>query len=233
MVKIQESRGKSGESFARIFGNAQMALLFSKVQSAVIRSGFELESMIASAIPSEMKTTLSELDEITADIRDQPPIQVVVKPSRPDPDQPNKSIEADLLVVDNTKRMFMLIEVKDGYVFDTKKSDGKLASLKKITAWLAQEFAYRAQYFFCSFNQENKAAIVEGAKKRFSIENVMTGRELCEYIGIDYDKLRRQRENDQTANRRYFLKQLLNIPEIRDEVNSLLEQPRGGLERED
>ena len=233
MVKIQESRGKSGESFARIFGNERMALLFSKVQSAVIRSGFELESMIESAIPSEMKTTLSELDEITSDIRDQPPIQVVIRPSRPDPDQPNKSIEADLLIVDNPNRMFMLVEVKDGYVFDTKKSDGELASLKNITAWLAQAFAYRAQYFFCSFNQENKAAIVEGAKKRFSLKHVMTGRELCEYIGIDYDELRRQRENDQAANRRYFLKQLLDIPEIRDEVISLLERSHEGLERED
>ncbi|MBN1565746.1 MAG: hypothetical protein JXA10_18020 [Anaerolineae bacterium] len=223
MVKLQDSKGKSGESFERIFGNQRMGALFSKLQSAVIRSGFELEKMIEEAVPDSLITTLDELEEISEDIRHKPPIQIVVKPARPDPDNTRKSIEADLLVVDNRERLFKLVEIKDGYVFDTKKADGELASLKNITSWLAQEFAYRAQYFLCAFNQDDKEIIVAGTKKRFSIDHVLTGHELCDMIGIDYDALCERREHNQSANRRYFLSELLAIPEIRSEIIELLD----------
>ena len=53
MVKLRESQGKSGESFARIFGNERMAVLLSKLQSAIIRSGFELETMLEAAVSPE------------------------------------------------------------------------------------------------------------------------------------------------------------------------------------
>jgi hypothetical protein len=59
---------------------------------------------------------------------------------------------------------------------------------------------------------------VEGIKGRFNIDQVLTGRELCGLIGVDYDDIRRLRENDQTANKQYFTQQLLNIPEVRDLV---------------
>jgi hypothetical protein len=222
MVRLKDSQGKTGESFARIFGNERMAVLFSKLQSAIIRSGFELETMLEEAVPQEIITTLDELGEIDYDVGGRPPVQVVFKPARPDPENPKKSIEADLLIVDNIRRLFMLVEVKEGYVFDTKKADGELASLKNITAWLAQEFAYRAQYFLCSFNQEDKDEIVLGAKKRFSVNHVLTGRELCEIVGIDYDELGEKRAKDQKENRRYFLSELLGIPEVREEIIELL-----------
>lgn len=148
MAKISQSKGKKGESFVRIFGNEMMGALFSKVQSTAIRSGFELENLLKEVLPQEIETTLSDIDNDSLDYKKRLPIQVVFKPSRPDPDREKKSIQADLLIVDNTRRMFMLVEVKEGYVFDTKKSDGELASLKNITAWLAQEFAYRTEYYF-------------------------------------------------------------------------------------
>jgi hypothetical protein len=226
MVKLEDSKGKAGDTFVRIFGNARMAVLFSKTQSAVIRSGFELERMIEDAVPEQIVTTLDELSEITRDTEQKPPIQVVFRPERPDPENPSRSIQADLLIVDNANRAFLLVEVKEGYVFDTKKADGELASLRNITSWLAQEFPYSARFFFCSFNQDNKEEIVRGAKRRFSIGHVMTGRELCEKIGISYDELCARREHDQAANRRYFLSELLSIPEIRDEILSLLHDPK-------
>ncbi|HVO71406.1 MAG TPA: hypothetical protein VMT24_15255 [Aggregatilineaceae bacterium] len=127
-----------------------------------------MEELLHGAVPPELWTTLEALSDISRDPHTLPPIQVVFKPSRPDPDNPKKSIEADFLVVDNINRRFMLVEVKEGYVFDTKKADGELESLKNITSWLAQEFAFRTHYFLCSFNQEHKETIVQGTKKRFS-----------------------------------------------------------------
>jgi len=220
MVKLSESKGKAGDSASRIFGNDSMGLLFSQFQAAVIRSGIELEEILRKTIPIALQTTLEALNE--TNVSDKPLVQVVIKPSKPDPDNPKKSIEADLLIVDNVARRMNLVEVKEGYVFDTKKADGELASLRNITSWLAQEFAYRTHYYLCSFNQENKEAIVQGTKKRFTIDHVLTGRELCVMIGIDYDTLRTQRKIDQVENRGYFLSKLLAIPEIRAEIVDLL-----------
>lgn len=222
MTKIAQSRGKSGEGFTRVFGNERLGLLFSKIQATVIRSGFELEETIKSSIPENIWTTLEELADITQDARTKPPVQVVFKPYRPDPENNKRSIQADFLIVDNTKRQFMLVEVKEGSVFDTKKSDGELVSLKSITSWLAQEFPYTTQYYICSFNQENKEAIVAGTKGRFTINHVMTGREFCEIVGIDYDRLREFRKLDQNENLAYFLEHLLEIAEVRSMVMKLI-----------
>lgn len=222
MVKLSESRGAGGESAVRIFGNERMGVLFSKFQSVVIRSGFELETTIAQEIPPKLLTTLGELNNPGRDTQALPPLQIVFKPFRPDPDNPKKAIEADFLVVDNVARRFMLVEVKEGHVFDTKKADGELASLRNITSWLAQEYAFRTQYYICCFNQEDKGEIVAGTKKRFSIDHVLTGREFCDIIGINYDQIRVRRSADQAENRHYFLAELLAIPEIRNEVINIL-----------
>ncbi len=225
MAKISQSKGKIGESFVRIFGNDEMGALFSKVQSAIIRSGFELEDILEEVLPQEIQTTLFDIQNKSLDFSQRMPIQVVFKPSRLDPENPNKSsIQADLLIVDNIQQKFMLIEIKEGYVFDTKKSDGEVASLKNIRSWLAQEFAYRADYYLCSFNQDDKEAIVSGAKHRFSIEHVMTGRELCEILGLDYEHVRKLRMADQKENRLFFLETLLSIPEIRAEIIEILDE---------
>ena len=223
MVKLADSKGKSGEGFARILGDAQIGILLSKVQAAVIRSGFELEETIWTLIPEALKTDLDSLNNIDDSGLQRPPIQVVFKPFRPDPDNVSKSIQADFLIVDNITRTFLLVEVKEGYVFDTKKADGELASLKNITSWLAQEFAYRAHYFLCSFHQDNKEIIVQGTKKRFSLDHVMTGREFCVKVGIDFDELINERKQNQTANCQYFLTELLAIPEVRAEILDLLQ----------
>ncbi len=222
MVKLSDSKGTKGESAIRIFGNERMGILFSKFQAVVIRSGLELEETLRRRIPEGMFTTLEALSDVTQNTANNPPIQVVFKPSRPDPENLLKSIQADFLIVDNTTRRFMLVEVKEGHVFDTKKADGELASLKNITSWLAQEYAFRTHYYICCFNQESREEIVLGTKKRFSIDHVLTGREFCGRIGIDYDIIREERSADQVGNRRFFLTELLAIPEIRDEVLEIL-----------
>lgn len=222
MVKLADSKGSTGESYTRIFGNESMGMLFSKVQASVIRSGFELEEDIYAAIPPEMATTLDALNDVSQEISTKPPIQLVYKPTKPDPEDIKKSVQADFLIVDNVARRFSLVEVKEGHVFDTKKADGELASLKNITAWLAQEFAYRTHYYLCCFNQENSEEIVLGTKKRFTIDHVLTGRAFCEKINLDYDNLREKRKINQQENRLYFLNALLTIPQVREEIITLL-----------
>ena len=60
MAKISDSRGRSDEDsgYTRLLGNAKLGRLLSRVQSAVIRRGNELESFIERAVPAHVKTTV-------------------------------------------------------------------------------------------------------------------------------------------------------------------------------
>jgi hypothetical protein len=225
MVKLSHSKPKAGgQAHTRIIGNEQLGLLLSKIQSAVIRSGNELEKVIRDDLPPECLTTLEELSNPTRNPQTLPPIQVVFKPFRPDPDGSNKKIQADFLIVDNTNRLFTLIEVKEGHEFDTKKSSAELETLKLITSWLAQEFPYRANFYICGFNQSDKETIVRGLKNRFTKEQVLTGQEFCEKIGLDYQQIRFKRTIDQAENRKYFLRKLLEISDIRSEILDIINE---------
>lgn len=225
MVKLADSRPKSGgDAQTRIIGNAKLGYLLSQVQSAMIRSGNELEDLIRDAILDDQLTTLESLSDSTRNPQNIPDIQVVYKPFRPDPDGSNKKIQADFLIVDNKKRHFTLIEVKEGHEFDTKKSSAELDNLKLITSWLAQEFPYSASFYICGFNQDNKETIINGLKRRFKENQVLTGQEFCERIGLDYNLIRTQRTSDQAGNRKYFLRELLEIPDIRSEILDILRE---------
>ena len=61
-----------------------------------------------------------------------------------------------------------------------------------FASWIAQATGYEATYYFCSFNQDDKDAICMGAKGRFDVSHAMTGRELCDLLGIDYAALKRE-----------------------------------------
>jgi hypothetical protein len=61
-------------------------------------------------------------------------------------------------------------------------------------------------------------------KRRFTKEQVLTGQELCAKIGLDYDKIRSKRMADQPENRKYFLRNLLEISDIRSEILDIMNE---------
>ena len=138
----------------------------------------------------------------------------------------------DIAIFDHVKRQISIIELKEGDTFDTKKSSGELASMTKFADWISQQTGYKAVYYFCSFNQDDKEAIVRGAKGRFDIEHAMTGRELCAILGINYDALREKRQSEQSVNLTYFVTELLKISEIRHMVQELLTKAGKGESNE-
>lgn len=220
MAKIADSKGRSDENsgYTRLFGNPQLGQLMSRVQATAIRTGNELENIVESETPVKLKTTLAT---ILAGQRDVPNIQVVFKPTRPGSSK-ERGGEADIAIFDHLKRKVLVIELKDGDAFDTKKSSGELGSMTKFADWIAGKTGHDATYFFCSFNQDDKGVIVRGAKSRFDVGHAMTGRELCAILSIDYDELRTKRQSEQPENLRYFLQELLRIPEMRQLIRELL-----------
>ncbi len=68
---------------------------------------------------------------------------------------------------------------------------GRIGQLEAISLRTFEGNRLHGVYLsFFSFNQADKQAIVAGAKGRFSPEQVMTGRELCSILAIDFDVFR-------------------------------------------
>jgi len=237
MARIEDSKGRldTNSGYGRLFGNDALGRLISRVHVCSIRNGLQLEAILWETTP--YKSTLYGILGKELPLTQQG-IQVVsgriiaqyhreVSKSNVDITVSDDNIEArdragkklpitDLLILNNSENILHIVELKDGDVFDTKKADGEIASAMNFANWIRPQVNHRVSYYFCAFNQENKQSIVEGIKGRFNIDQVLTGRELCSLIGVDYDNIRRLRENDQMANKQYFTRQLLNIPEIRD-----------------
>ena len=65
--------------------------------------------------------------------------------------------------------------------------------------------------------------IYHGLKGKFSLEEVLTGRELCTLLGIDYDEIVAVRQHDQQRNLEYFLTELLKIVDVRRMIARILQ----------
>lgn len=219
MPKIADSKGRSDENsgYARLFGNQQLGQLMSRVQATVIRTGNELESLLKKETPDELK---ANLDDILAGQKSIAKIQVVFNAKMPAIGKSRGEV-ADILIFDHAIKRAMVIELKDGDTFDTKKSSGELESMTIFAGWLANETGYNTTFYFCSFNLSDKQAIVYGAKGRFDVSHAMTGRELCELLLVDYDKLKISRQKEQPENLRYFVTELLKINEVRQTISEI------------
>jgi hypothetical protein len=55
---------------------------------------------------------------------------------------------------------------------------------------------------------------------------VLTGRELCELLGIDHDEIVAVRSSDQRRNLEYFISELLKIIDNRKMIIGLLRRPQ-------
>lgn len=213
MARIEDSRGREDDNsgYARLFGNAKLGQLLSRVHATVIRNGHELETMLAERCPFR---AVGLRDRLSGALPLFPQAVEVYFGEALPLRQTNHQTVADVVVVDHVQRSVRVIEIKDGDVFDTKKADGELAALVPLATWLAQQFGYRPAYHLCCFNQDDRQAIVRGLKGRFAAEHVMTGREVCELLGVDYDAIRARREADVHANLAYLARELADIPEL-------------------
>ena len=74
---------------------------------------------------------------------------------------------------------------------------------------------YSTSIRICSFNQDDKQAIVAGFKQTVDESMVWTGREFCGLLGFNYDAIIDERKADADDNRRFLVRQLLGIPALR------------------
>lgn len=206
--------------YERFFGNKELGLLFSKTQSGVISSGKELERIIIDSVKN-----VSNLDEFVQFTKMPKGIYLAQKR------QIKLSIilsmggaEPDFLVFKRGKehQECHIVELKDGHVFDTKKANAEMQNMKNFVSQNAQKINYKIFTHFCAFNQDSQQVIWEGFKKKIQFKEAMTGREFCELLEIDYDKIVKTRKEHENQNVDYFLSELVKIDSVRQRLKKLL-----------
>ena len=202
MALIKDIQGRkeneTPSAYERLFGNRQLGMLLSKVHATAIREGNELERILASRLK---KTEGISIDQINKEKR----IFKNVKRGH--------TIKIDCVIGKNNK--IHLIEIKDGDTFDTKKVAGEVESLIMVKDFLKKKEPNKEIILhFCSFNATSHEQIERGAKGLLGECKAMTGRELCELLGLDFNEIVEQRKEHQKENLEYFVSELKKISEI-------------------
>ena len=222
-MKIENAKGRQdgGSGYTRVLGNEKLGQLISRVQATVISNGTELERIIISKT-----NTIADLDKFIEDVTNgvqNDGVYLCQKNVLKKSHYAQRGIEPDLLVfIVERKRVCKVIELKDGDMFDTKKSQGERENLETFATKFGAKIPFVTDYFICSFNQEDKQHIKEGFKNEFELDHIMTGRELCQILHIDYDEIINRRKADMRANFDYFINELLSIDEVKDAIQTKL-----------
>lgn len=215
MALISEAKGRrEGSGYERLFGNADLGYLMSRVQATVISSGSELERFIKAQV-----NLIPDLDEF---------LELEIMPDGvflADKKMVKKSQKLDFAGAEPDFIIFKrregvqrchLVELKDGDTFDTKKAAAEHANMYSFISHNAKYIPYIVQAHFCSFNQDSRKSIVIGFKNKITEEEAMTGREFCDLIELDYDEIIQSRTSQGPENIRYFLSELLRIDVVLD-----------------
>lgn len=219
MAVIERMRGRrasqSPSGYSRLFGDCLLGNLLSRVQGAVIASGTELEKLIWERVhqvpdfdlfvTKQVKSTKSG---IWVARKEQVKVSKYIR----------ANYEPDFLAFDLRGRVCYVVEVKDGDQFDTKKSSSEYAMLHAFADSVRYAIPLEYQIRICCFNTNDKEQIYVGLKRKFSLSEILTGKELCSLFRINYDDIVAARYRDQAANLEYLVRELLRIPRVRDLV---------------
>jgi len=218
MSKMKGRRADQTPSgYTMIFGIPELGNLISKTHATKISAGIELEELIMARCKG-----IPDFDAFISNLNNDKTAGIFVATKK----QVKKSkvisatkYEPDFLAFDLVKRICYVIEVKDGDQFDTKKAAGERTTLHNFTTLVSSVLPFSFQIYICGFNARTRKEIYDGLKHKFSMDEILTGQELCTLFGIDdYQEIVRVRTNDQQDNLIYFVEELLKISNIKNMI---------------
>jgi len=225
-MKIKETNpGRKDGAYTRLLGNEQLGALISRIHSASISSGVELEKLILAKSDLFLVQSAEEMESLLLngekfDKKTYLIPKKVVKKSKF-----RSEHEPDYLILKKETKTLYITELKNGDTFDTKKSAGEAESLRKFKNHISENVPYKTLILVCCFNQNSKEKILQGFKNKIKTSEAFTGQEFCELIGINYQAIIKERkEQDQKENIRFFCEELLKIEECRGIILEILQK---------
>jgi hypothetical protein len=224
MAKIRDSKPKSSSgNYARLFGDEDLGALITKIQSTVISTGSALEKAILSRC--KKGCIIKDCDNFFNNYSDDKVFvlgyRIFLKKDLKKSkvlDLPKKS-EPDFVVLkmDKHKKHCYIVELKLGYMFDTKKTKGERELIRKFEDRIAKRIQYTTQFYICAFFEKDKEKIRDGLKHDFELDEIMTGEDFCRLLEIDYQEIIEETYSPNAAadNIDYFIEELVRIPKVR------------------
>ena len=229
MARIQDVEvGNSSKGYERVFNNKDLGELFTKVHSAAIRNGYELESILTDRFQNDR---IDDLDSFINSISNQAegmwfcPKNVLKKSN-----YNVKGIEPDFLFFDtrNGEKNCFSVEIKDGNAFDTKKSKGEIKNMVSFCKKFLKDYNkvhnndglfITKNFYFCCFNENDHNRLNNAFRGYVSDVHLLTGTAFCEKVGInDYDEIVESRKEDGDPNIDYFISELLKINKAKEKI---------------
>ncbi len=221
-MKIQDMRPKTTSGgYERVFNNQELGDLITKIQATVISNGTELERIVLS-----QSKVIDDVDAFIDDVtygRQREGVFVAPKKCVKKSWRTIPGIEPDFIIfIVEKNRICKIVELKDGYMFDTKKVKGEKENLETFTEKFGSKIPFVTEWYICCFNEEDKKIIKEGLKNEFDETHILTGREFCKILNINYDSIIEQRKNDGIENLQFFISEMLAIDNVADIIKRQL-----------
>ena len=213
MALIEKRTLKGKSAYTRLFGIELLGNLITKIHGTIIAAGTELEKEIY----SRAKLKIKDIDHFLSNQKEYEIAGIwmankkVVKKSK----RVSKSYEPDFLGFDVLNKTLYIFEVKAGHNFDTKKASGEHKTLHAYRNLISGEIPFETRVYISCFDVETKNEAHAGLKGKFAMDEILTGREFCKLVGINYDSIVKERKAEQQKNREYFVKEILKIPQIK------------------
>lgn len=221
----KSKKGRSDGAYSRLFGQEELGALISRIHATSISAGTYLENLISEIAPQLSVNEIPNIFNATLNNG----IWIVSKKNLKKYVTPylnlEKPTEPDFLIVDSLNQKCIILELKDGDNFDTKKAQGEVLNLKKYSDALNGKLVYPwvSRIGVCMFNQEEHKKIVEGFKGHIEEKDAITGSEFCMYLHLDKNEINSERQKACNQNFHFFIDEILKIEVIRNILKSKLE----------
>lgn len=220
MAKISNAKPKTTSgNYEKIINNRELSELITKAQSTVISLGTDLEKKVVAAA-KKPKLNIDDFIDILHEGQIDVGVYLFTKLDVKYSEYAIKKKEPDFIIFDirNNGNTCYIIELKAGDNFDTKKSASEREQLIDFASEFSKKIKCYTEFRICCFNQNDKEAIVAGLKNKFNIDEVLTGKEFCEWIGISYEDIQTAIEKDAVENTEWLVDKIAKIAMVQNKV---------------
>ena len=221
MAKICNAHPKtSSGNYDKVISNKELASLVTKVQSTTISLGTDLEKKVVEA-SNRSGSDLNTFVDAFTEGKVKPGKYLFTKTEAKKSKYSLNKKEPDFVVFDIesiAKRKCYIIEMKAGDNFDTKKAASEYSQLKDYTEHFGIRIGCITKFMICCFNQTNKEIIVKGLKNTFREDEVLTGKDFCNLLGIDYNMILSSIEKDAVENTEWLINKIIEIESVQKEM---------------
>ena len=221
MALIEDRTTRKKSAYTRLFGIEQLGDLITKIHGTIISLGAELERDIYKNAPLKIEC----IDTFLENTKEHGTAGVWIASKKQIKKSKciSESYEPDFLGFDVLNNILYIFEVKEGHQFDTKKASGERKTLHSFSKSVSPKVPFKTRIYISCFDVDTKEQAYKGLKEKFSIDEILTGRDFCSLIGISYDNIMRertasQRTIDQQKNLEYFVNTLLKIDKIKSMI---------------